>query len=249
MAEWLGNGLQIRVPRFNSARRLQTCSGLAASAHAPGLVPSSAVETTTLGRRRRHGSGVRRRWRETRRGGLRSLLRYDDPDRLEFAPAVVGETALEVLKRWDWDLTPEATRIAKDLGSSSAASRSSAIEALVMLGAREHTATIAKGTQDGVWAVRRDALWALAVFGATDHAHAAAVALADDEPTIRAQALWTLGVLRSRAHRGVVKSFEDDRTLGCCVAASTSPLPTRCVGRQSTLSDFAREALERMGPE
>ena len=23
MAEWLGNGLQIRVPRFNSARRLQ----------------------------------------------------------------------------------------------------------------------------------------------------------------------------------------------------------------------------------
>jgi hypothetical protein len=57
-----------------------------------------------------------------------SLLRYEDPDRVEFAPAVVGETAMEVLRAWGWDLAAEAARIAEDLDAPDAESRSSAID-------------------------------------------------------------------------------------------------------------------------
>lgn len=178
-----------------------------------------------------------------------SLLRYEDPERLHFGPAVVAEAAMEVLQRWELDLTDEVTRIARGLHASDDELRSAGIEALAMLGARDQAAAVAACLRDPAWAVRRDALWALAVLGATQHADVVAQALTDPEPTIRAQALWALGVLRSRPHREPVQAFADDATLGCCVAASTSPLPSRCIGRQSTLADFAREALKRMGPE
>jgi HEAT repeat protein len=201
-----------------------------------------------LGRLGAHSSAPRIAARLTDMASV-SLLSYDEPDAVDLAPAVVAETAMRVLARWGWDLASEARRIAKDLEAPDAEARSSAVEALVMMGAREHAPAIRARVADPAWSVRRDALWALAVLGAREHADAVAGALADPEPTIRGQALWSLGILRSGAHRAAVRAFLDDGTLAPCVAASTSPLPTQCIGRQTTLGEFAREALDRIGPE